>query len=485
VKVYLLNGPYLPRFTRDMRWQDTGRGGTLYYPVWLAYATGMIEQLGIECRLVDCAARGWDNAAVLDDIENYGPDWVVLDTSFPSLNNDIDFAGLLKASMPSVKVVAVGAPASQFAERMLVSGHIDAVARWEFDFVLQDMFRNLRAGKPWRYVAGMSYCDGDRIVHNPARPFSRSEELDAAPFVSRVYKRHLRARDYMLNYSHSLHPEVQIFTARGCPNRCTFCSWPQTLTGRLYRARSVRNVLAEFAWIEKHYPEIRQVFIEDDTFTLHQHRVLEFCRLYREMGLRIPWGAQGRATLGIEALEAMREANCLMIDVGYESGSDDILRRVRKGITVQGIKGFAKRAREAGMSVHGNWIIGLPGETRETIEATKRLIRETKADAITVAVVTPFPGTVLYQELQAGGYLVTEDPGEYLDERGHQKSIVSYPWLSAEEIRRAVDDILKGYYLSWRYLPIALRRVFNRHGWNELKVLWRSAVAFLRYLRGR
>jgi len=189
--------------------------------------------------------------------------------------------------------------------------------------------------------------------------------------------------------------------------------------------------------------------------------------------------------LDYETMQAMKKANCMMIDVGYESGSADVLKNVKKGITVEQIRAFPAEARRAGLSIHGNWIIGLPGETKETIDDTIRLIKETKADAITVAVVTPFPGTEMYEWAKANGYLTTEDPNEYLDEHGHQKSIVSYPGLSAPEIRQAVDRILRDYYLSVNYIPIACRRVFNRHGWNELKVLTKSALAFIKYLGGK
>jgi radical SAM superfamily enzyme YgiQ (UPF0313 family) len=171
-----------------------------------------------------------------------------------------------------------------------------------------------------------------------------------------------------------------------------------------------------------------------------------------------------------------------MVDVGYESGNDTILKNVKKGITIDKIRAFPKEAKKAGLSIHGNWIIGLPGETKETIADTINLIKETKADAITVAVVSPFPGTEMYDWAKQNGYLTTDDPNEYLDEHGHQKSILSYPELSNEEIRENVDSILKHYYLSFSYVPIAFRRVCSRHGLNELKVLWRSAIAFLRYI---
>jgi len=485
MKIYLLNPPYLPRFTRDMRWQDTGRGGTLYYPIWLAYATGMLEQAGCQARLVDTAASGWDMPQVLIDIDLFRPDLIVVDTSFPSLNNDISIAETIKRDYPDTKTVMVGAPASQFAEKMLSSPGIDIVCRWEFDFVLRDLAEAIDEGESLQEVKGISYKEGPRTIHNPDREPSKSEDLDKIRFVSQVYKMHLNVKDYMLTYSYSMHPEVQIFTGRGCPFKCTFCSWPQTLMGRTHRTRSVSNVLDEFAWVENEFKEVKQIFVEDDTFTVSKKHVMEFCQGYKERGLRIPWGAQARVGLDYETMRAMKEANCMMVDIGYESGSDVILRNVKKGITVEQIRSFAKEAGKTGLSIHGNWIIGLPGETKETIEATKRLIKETKADAITVAVVTPFPGTELYEWAKENGYLITEDPNEYLDERGHQKSIISYPELSSEQIRETVDAILKSYYLSPSYVPIALRRVFNKNGLNELKVLWRSAKAFLKYIRGK
>ncbi|MFC1935025.1 cobalamin-dependent protein [Chloroflexota bacterium] len=290
MRVYLLNGPYKPRFTRDMRWQDTGRGGTLYYPIWLAYATGILEQAGCNTRLADTAASGWNIEQVLADIEHFQPDLVIVDTSFPSLNNDISIAESIKNKCPSVTTVMVGAPASQLAEKMLSSAGVDVVCRWEFDFVLRDLVEAIRKGDGLQQVKGLSYKDGERIIHNPERGPSTSEELDKIPFVSQVYQKHLNVSDYMLNYSYSMHPEVQIFTGRGCPHQCTFCSWPQTLMGRKYRVRSVANILDELEWIEKNMPEVKQVFLEDDTFTVDKKRVMDFCCGYQGRGLKIPWG---------------------------------------------------------------------------------------------------------------------------------------------------------------------------------------------------
>ena len=149
------------------------------------------------------------------------------------------------------------------------------------------------------------------------------------------------------------------------------------------------------------------------------------------------------------------------------------------------IKEFAKNARKARLLVHGDFIIGLPGETKETIRMSKQLIKEVRPDILQVAVASPFPGTEFYEWCRENEYLLTDDPNEYLDEQGHQKAIISYPELTNEEMVKEVDGILKGYYMSLRYVPLALRQVLRRHGLDETRRLWYSARVFLRYIGGR
>ncbi len=482
MKIYLLNPPFLPHFFRDARWQDTSRAGTHYYPVWLAYATALLEE-NHQVRLIDAPTWSWSREDVMADIQTFQPELIVVDSSFPSLDNDISIAEAIKEKYPEVKTVLVGPPASQFPERILKSEGISIVARWEYDLTLDEIARTLEEGKDIAGIKGISYKrDGD-IIHNPDREFTSNEDLDRIPFVSPVYQRHLNIKDYFLNYS--LYPMVQIFGGRGCPFQCTFCCWTQTFTGRKYRMRSPSNVIAEMQWIEKNLPRVREVFFEDDTFTINKKWVLEFTEEYQRKKIKIPWACQTRADVDYETMKAMKEANCLVVVVGFESGSDVMLKKMKKGITVAQTRRFIQDARKAGMPVHGNFVIGLPGETWETIAATKRLIREANSDAITVAVATPFPGTEFYEQAKTGGYLLEENPNDFLDAQGHQKAIISYPELSNEEIVKTVDKILKGYYLSPSYVPIVLRRVCRRHGWDEFKSICHSARAFLKYIASR
>lgn len=483
MRVYLLNPPYLPGFTgRDARWQDASRAGTTYYPLWLAYATGLLEQEH-EARLVDADVWNWDREKLITDIQAFQPDLVVVNTSSPSLRNDICVTEAIKRAYQRAKTAMVGAPTSLFSEKMLASHGIDFVARKEFDFTLQELARAIENGDIHRDIKGISYREGGNIIHNPEREFTTSADLDSMPFVSPVYRRHLNIEDYFLNYS--LYPMVQIFGGRGCPFSCTFCCWPQTFMGRRHRMRSPSNVIAEMEWVHDNLPQVKAVFFEDDTFTINKKWVLTFAEEYKKRGLSLPWACQARADLDYETMRAMKEANCLTAVVGYESANDRLLQNVKKGITVEGMRQFMRDARCARLPIHGNFMVGLPGETRETIEMTKKLAIESKSVAITVEAATPFPGTEFYEWAERNGYLLVDDPADYLDKHGVQRVIISYPQLSNVEIGRAVDKMLKGYFLSPRYIPIAIKRLLHKHGWQELKVIWHSGMMFLKYYFGR
>jgi len=481
MKIYLLNPPYFPHFGRGGRWQDTGRGGTLYYPIWLSYVTCVVEQK-YEAKLVDAPAWNWDYKKVVNDIKEYKPDAIVMDSSFPSLNNDITVAKQIKEQY-NCPIILIGPPASQSPDEILLSGSIDIVARFECDFTIKEIIDNINNGKGFEDLKGISFKRNGQIIHNPNREFTSSDELDKIPFVSKVYKKHLNIRDYFLGQS--LFPEVQIFTGRGCPNQCTFCTWPQTLMGRKYRVRSISNVLDELEWIKDNL-DVKEVFFEDDTFTINKTRVLEFCREYRTRGLDITWACNARAdTLDLDTMKEMKRSNCRLLIVGYESGSDMILKNIKKGFTVWQIKQFAKNTKKAGLLVHGDFIIGSPGETKETIEQTKKLIKDIKPDLLQVSVASPFPGTEFYEWCKDGGYLNTEDPNEYLDEKGHQKAIISYPQLSNDEMVKEVDSILKKYYVSMNYIPLALKQVLRRNGIDEMRRLFISTKMFLGYISER
>lgn len=344
MKIYLLNPPYFPHFFRSARWQDTGRGGTLYYPIWLAYAAALLEKYH-PIRLVDAPAWNWDRKSVIEDVQQYDPELIVIDSSFTSLKNDLEVAGEIK-TVCRKPIVLVGPPTARFYQSILETSEVDVVARFEYEYTLVDIARAVEDGKGFAGVEGIAYKQDGQIIQTSQREWSGTEGLDAIPFVSQVYKRHLNINDYFL--SSSLYPEVQIFTGRGCPHLCTFCAWPETLMGRKYRVRSMSNVLDELEYIENNIPRMREVFFEDDTFTISKQRVREFCRGYDDRKLKIAWACNARATLDYETLDIMKRSGCRLVIVGYESGDDEILKKIKKGVNTDNIRRFAKDARRAG-----------------------------------------------------------------------------------------------------------------------------------------
>lgn len=480
MKIYLLNPPFLKNFVRCGRWQGVAaRGKTLYYPLWLSYAAGYLEKEGHEIRLVDAIAKEWNYEETINDVVQFNPDLLVVDSNFSSLNNDINFANKIMNKMDTLTVL-VGPPASQFTEEILEKG-IDFVARFEFELTLKEIAESLENNKDFDEIEGISYKRNGEVFHNKNREPTTSEFLDEIPFVSEVYKKHLNIKDYFL--SHSFYPMVQIFTGRGCPNYCTFCSWPETLMGREYRVRSVKNVVAEFEYITRELPEIKEIFIEDDSFTIDKKRLISFCEELNSRKIKISWSCQSRADLDYKTMKIMKNAGCRLLDVGYESGNDEILKNIKKGTTVSQLREFTIAAKNAGLKILADFVIGFPGETKETAEQTLNFIKEIKPDILQIAVATPMPGTKFYDYCKEKGYLLIDNLEESLDESGFQKCIISYPWFKSDEITSYVDNALKHYYLNISYVPIAMKNIIGKDGLHELKSLITSAKMYFTYMK--
>ncbi|MCJ7616579.1 MAG: B12-binding domain-containing radical SAM protein [Desulfobacterales bacterium] len=433
-----------------------------------------------DVRLIDAPAKKWDREKVLNDAREFNPDLIVVDSNFSSLSNDIQVTRLLKENIKNSITVLVGPPVSQFPYMILDDGGVDIIAKFEYDFTIKELAEAIDQGNTFTNIKGISYKENGKKIHNPNREFSSSADLDKMPFVSKVYKEHLNIKDYSL--SQSLYPEVQIFTGRGCPNRCTFCSWPVTLMGNKYRTRSVENIVDEFEYILEELPEVREIFIEDDTFTINKKLVSAFCEEIQRRKIDIAWSCNARADLDYNTMKAMKDAGCRLIIVGYESGSDEILKTIKKGVGTEQMKVFTNDAKKAGLLVHGDFIIGLPGETKDTAAQTLKFIKELKPNLLQVAVATPLPGTEFYDWIKKNGFMLVDNLEKSIDENGFQECIISYPDFTKEDIKISVDKALKEYYLSPSYIPVALSNVLRKNGMHELNSMLKSAKVFFKYM---
>jgi hopanoid biosynthesis associated radical SAM protein HpnJ len=415
------------------RYQAKREIRSYWYPTWLAQPAAIVP----DSLLVDAPPADLTLADVIPLARRH--DLAVLHTSSPTFAGDVKVAEALKAENPSLLVGFVGATVAVEPERSLrASAAIGFVAREEFDFTIAEVAEE----RPLPSVDGISYRGRDgQVVYNADREIL--EAMDRLPFVTPVYKRDLRAEDYYIGYL--LHPYLSLYTGRGCRSRCTFCLWPQTVGGHRYRTRSVANVLEEAALAARLFPQVKELFFDDDTFTDDRPRAEAIARGLARLG--ITWSCNAKANVPRETLEVLRDNGLRLVVVGYESGSQQILNNVKKGLRVDRARRFAGDCRDLGITVHGTFILGLPGETRETIKETIRFAREVNPHTIQVSVAAPYPGTELYQRAQENGWLPSGSNGAALvSERGTQLAALSYPHLGHTEILESVDAFYKRFY---------------------------------------
>ena len=463
LKTLFLNPPSFENFDggAGSRWPATREIESYWYPVWLAYPAGMLEG----ARLLDAPPHYVSAEETINIARDY--EFLVLYTSTPGFPGDIRLAQSIKDVNPNIKVAFVGPHVTVLPERSLKDGPaIDFVCRREFDYAVVEFAR----GKRLEEILGISYRHNASVVHNPDRP--QIEDLDALPHVTDVYRRDLDPRRY--NVPFLLYPYVSLYTTRGCPAQCTFCLWPQTTSGHAWRKRSTDDVAREMARAKEYWPWVKEFFFDDDTFNIQKARTVELCSKLKPLNLT--WSCTSRVTTDYETLKAMKEAGCRLLIVGYESGDPQILKNIKKGATIERARAFTKDCHKLGLVVHGDFILGLPGETRETIRNTINFAKELDVETIQVSVAHAYPGTELYDYAVKNGFMVAGN--KMVDEGGHQLAHIQYPGLPAEEILDSVHRFYDEYY----FRPKAVFRILRKavlHS-DDRKRLYKEAKTFLK-----
>jgi hopanoid biosynthesis associated radical SAM protein HpnJ len=450
------------------RYQARREIRSFWYPTWLAQPAALVPG----SRLVDAPPDG----LTLDDVRPLARqyDLCVIHTSTPSFTGDVRVAEALKAENPQLAIGMVGAAVAVAPEASLrASTALDFVARSEFDFTVQEVAQ----GRPLAGIAGLSYrvasmSGSDRIAHNPERAIL--EDMDRLPFVTPVYRRDLTVENYAIGYLR--HPYVSLYTGRGCRSKCTFCLWPQTVGGQRYRTRTVDHVAEEMALAQRLFPEVKEFFFDDDTFTDDLPRAEAIAKRLGPLG--ITWSVNAKANVPAATLAVLRDNGLRLLLVGYESGDQGILNNVKKGVRLDSARRFTRDAKALGITIHGTFILGLPGETRETIAETIRFAREIDPHTIQVSLAAPYPGTELYAEAQRNGWLESET---LVDGDGVQLSAIGYPHLPRTEIFQSMDLFYRRFYFRPRkMISLAGEMVRDR---QVMRRRLREGRDFLRFLR--
>lgn len=451
MKILMLNPPFLPKYSRSSRSPAVTKSGTIYYSLWLSYATGVLEKAGHEVLLIDAPAEGTDLSEIRNRIVNFKPGMAVFDTSTPSIHSDVKVLEEVKSWFDGkLLTVLVGTHPSALADETIeLSPAIDVIARREYDYTLRELADRMQAANvDFSQILGITYRQGNEIKSTEDRPYI--ENLDEIPWVSKVYKKHVDINNYF--YAHTKAPVISFFAGRGCPNKCFYCVYPQVMFGHKYRHRTAEDIVGELEYIVQEFPDVKEVLIDDDNFTVDQDHVKRICDLIIQKGIKISWTVEARVNLRYDVMVAMKKAGCRLLVTGFESGDQQILNNIDKGATITQAEQYCENANKAGLRVHGCFMVGNKGETRETMEKTLQFALKLKPDTAQFFPLMVYPGTRAYIWAQDNSFIRAESYRDWLNEEGMHNCVLNTDKLTAKELVDFCDEARRRFYLRPGYL---------------------------------
>jgi len=471
MNIAFLNPPFRGTYNREVRFQAVSPQKALHPPIILGYATAVCQKQGHKVDLIDAPALEISKEQTMERLKAFEPDYVVMLSSTASVISDGNLAKRI-GKETGAKTIAVGVHATAVPEDTLEKG-FDIIARGEYEYTI----REIAGGNPLEEIDGVSFKKGKRFIHNKMGPLIGN--LDELPFPSREFLPN--EKYYSAIYKN---PFTFVLAGRGCPHQCIYCARPQLMSGRGYRMRSPENVVSELKYLKKNY-KFKSVLFNDDTLNVNKKYVLELCDLIVKEKVNMPWGAYSRVdSVDKEIAQAMKKAGCFLVKVGYESGSDKLLKSMKKGAraTTEQARKATKYFKDAGIQIHGTFIFGMPGETTETIRETIEFAKELDLDFVQFSVAQPYPGTEFYKYLKKNNLLHFKSWEDYLDEEGCITPIFEYPDLSMKDLEYWIRQAYKEYYLRPHYIAKAIKQ--RATNWNLFKTSLRSAWSLLHYIRG-
>ncbi len=471
MRVVYVNPSFGDDFVRSARWAAKSRGRVQRHPEQALIQVAVLEQDGHACRFIEGAAQNLGEAETIRQAADFRPDLAIVHTTTPSIYNDIDHARRVK-ERTGCRTVLVGAHASAEPEDTLrqAAGAVDMIARGEADYTLRDIAR----GEPCDKIAGLSWTRDGEIRHNPPRPFLDVNDL---PFPA---WQHIDPRWY--RDAGKLYPFLTLYTGRGCHGLCSFCRETQVVNGRKLRMRDAARVVDEMEHDLRLFPDLREIMFETDTFTAVPAHAEAVCReiLRRGVHTRVRWSCNVRVDVKPELLPLMKDAGCRMLMIGFEFGTDRQLDAVNKGTTTATAVAFARRAHAMGFTLHGCFMIGAPGETRESAQATIDFAKSLPLDTMQVSGIAVYPGTAFYDWAKANRFITAGDWTDWVDRNHEQVTLLSYPQMSKDDIDYYVDKGLKEFYLRPRQM---LRMLRTLRSWDDVQRKLYGVQSFFDYFR--
>lgn len=477
MRVLVLNPPskVMPNVVRDLQygcWCKGRRiGGTTVPPITLLYIASVLKRDGHEVRLLEALAQKVTFEETKQVIKGF--DVVITLTSTMTFNEDAEILGDFKKINERLITIIFGSHPTFMPQFALKEGCIDIIVRFEPEFIIRDVLRELQKGtSDWKKVRGIGYLDNAKVVLN--EPYPYIENLDELPFPDRT----LLPKD--ANYFNPLvkrTPYTSAITSRGCPAKCIFCVVPPFYGPRL-RCRSAESVLEEFQQIEKE--GYKEIFIRDETFTSYKSRNAKICEEMIKRKMDLTWICNTRVdAVNLDMLRLMKQAGCHMVKFGVESGSQETLDNLKKDVKIEDIRNAFKLCRQIGLKTHAHFMIGAPSDTLESIDKTIKLIGEIEPTTITTGICSPYAGTPLFEMVRKVSPQIKD--GSALDfTKLHVKSFFSeaYCKIPPEDLERQLRRVYRSFYMRPSYIIRWLGRVNSMAELNRVFKAGRKLILF-------
>ncbi|WP_456469206.1 B12-binding domain-containing radical SAM protein [Archaeoglobus sp.] len=413
-------------------------------PLGLGYLAAVLRKEGFKVRIIDDMVENLSFDALLKRLKK--SIMVGITSTTPTFNSALRYARRIKEALPDIFVILGGVHVTFRPLDAVKNSFVDAVCIGEGEETVVEVAERVEVGKTLEDVKGVVYRSGNEIVDNGPREFIK--DLDSLPFP---------AYDLMPLERYSLFGEhleqFPVITSRGCPFACRYCS-SSLFMGHRFRARSAENVVDEIEWLVGDF-NAKHIAFSDDTFTLSRRRVEAICNEIKRRGIDIEWSCSSRVdTINEDMLKKMKEAGCSAIYYGVESASEKILNFYRKRIDFENVKRAVELTKKYDIMVICSFIIGAPMEKKEDMKATLKFALKLNPDYAQFSILTPYPGTEIYEEAEKKGWILNRNFDDYTA----GKPVLKNFFMSPQEILRFLRYCYLRFYLRPRFILKEMRR---------------------------
>jgi radical SAM superfamily enzyme YgiQ (UPF0313 family) len=435
IKILLVNLPWIYDGRRGVRagsrWphiKDLSEGNYMPFPFFLAYATALLQKNGVNAQVIDAVAEELTEPVFMERLLSKNIDYLVAETSVPSFLQDIETLKMISGL--GIRIILCG-PNNLVYQTSFMEQYpfIDFILQGEYEFTLLNLIKALENGTDISRVAGILYRTENGFL-STSRPALCDINLLPWP-----HRESLPMGKYWDLPGDIPYPSVQMLASRGCPFNCSFCLWPQVMyQGNSYRCRDVGNVVEEMRYlVDKGF---KSVYFDDDTFNIGKDRMLKFCREVKNKGLeKTPWAIMARADLmDREILEGMKSSGLAAVKYGVESCVQGLVEGYEKKMNLLKTAETIKITRDLGIKMHLTFCFGGPGETKESIQRTIDFALRQDPDSVQFSILTPFPGTRIFEDLDKKGRILTKDWSMY---DGHFNCVFKPEILNAGDLVQA------------------------------------------------